>query len=237
MPQHPVLLLARADNGPVPTAFQQGQLNSSDPFGTSRHIAVMHDDGIAAGTLQLGGTLAVEQYPFTEMLVVHRGVITLQGDTQPVEVHKGQAVVIGRGTPLRITASPDSLCAFCTATLANGDDKPGIFPIDARAVLAPSASLEPAVLIGPAPQCRANNLFEDSASPLRIGVWDSTPYARIARAHKVHELMHVLEGTVVLTDAEGNGLTVAPGDTVFVSKGTVCAWTSTVYVRKYYAVD
>ncbi|MFJ4454713.1 cupin domain-containing protein [Pseudomonas sp. NPDC089392] len=236
MPHNTVLLLARADNGPVPTAFQPGRLNSSDPFGEGRHIAVMHDDGIAAGTLQLRGTLTVEQYPFTEMLVVHRGVVTLQGAAEPVEVHPGQAVVIGRGTALRITASPDSLCAFCTATLAGGENKPGIFPIDARAVLAPSASLEAAVLIGPAPQCRANNLFEDSASPLRIGVWDSTPYNRIARAHKVHELMHVLEGTVELTDADGSGLTLKPGDSVFVAKGTVCAWTSKVYVRKFYSV-
>lgn len=237
MPYPTALLLARADNGPVQTAFQPGRLNSADPFGEGRQVAAMHDDGIAAGTLQLSGTLTVEQYPFTEMLVVHRGVVTLQGAEQAVEVHPGQAVVIGRGTALRLIASPDSLCAFCAAILAGGEDKPGIFPIDARAVLAPSASPEAPVLIGPAPQCRANNLFEDSASPLRIGVWDSTPYARIARAHKVHELMHVLEGTVELTDAEGNGLTVKTGDTVFVSKGAVCAWNSTVYVRKYYAVD
>lgn len=234
---HPcVQLLARAEHGPLETTFQTGRLNDSDPLGEARHTAAVHDDGIAAGTLQLSGTLAVQRYPFTEMLVVHRGVVTLRSDDQQIEVHPGQSVVIGRGSALQIDASSDSLCAFCAATLATGPDKPGIVLLDARTVLTPSAPPEATVLLGPTPQCRANNLFEDTASALRIGVWDSTPYARSARAHKGHELMHVLEGTVELTDAEGKALTVKTGDTVFVSKGTVCAWTSTVYVRKYYAV-
>lgn len=234
---HPtVLLLARAGHGPVETASQTGRLNSSDPFGEARHTAAMHDDGIAAGTLRLNGQLAVQHYPFTEMLVVHRGVVTLRSDGQQIDVHPGQSVVVGRGTALQIDASSDSLCAFCAATLATGPDKPGIFLLDARTVLAPSAPPEAAVLLGPTPQCRANNLFEDTASALRIGVWDSTPYARSARAHKVHELMHLLEGTVELVDGNGGRVTVNAGDTVFVAQGTVCAWTSAVYVRKFYGV-
>lgn len=39
-------------------------------------------------------------------------------------------------------------------------------------------------MISSLPQCRSNNLFEDTASTLRIGVWDSTPYERISRPHK-----------------------------------------------------
>ena len=48
--------------------------------------------------------------------------------------------------------------------------------------------------------------------------------------------MHLLEGSVTLQDNEGAKVTVKTGDTVFVAKGTPCAWTSTVYVRKVYAV-
>jgi uncharacterized cupin superfamily protein len=236
MPHPTVLLLARADNGPVATVFQPGRLTADDPFAEGRQIAALHDDGIAAGTLRINGTLNVPHYPFTEMLVVHRGVVTLRGD-QSVELHPGQSAVIGRGTAVRIDASEDSFCAFFAATRANGADKPGVFLIDARATLTPSSPPEAAVLIGPTPQCRTNNLFEDTASPVRVGVWDSTPYVRTARAHKVHELMHLIEGTVELTHEDGTRLVANVGDTVFVQKGAVCAWTSTVYVRKFYGVD
>jgi uncharacterized cupin superfamily protein len=48
--------------------------------------------------------------------------------------------------------------------------------------------------------------------------------------------MHLLEGSVTLQDDAGGEVTVDTGDTVFVAKGAPCAWTSTVYVRKVYAV-
>ena len=48
--------------------------------------------------------------------------------------------------------------------------------------------------------------------------------------------MHLLEGRVTLQGNEGGEVTVHTGDTVFVAKGAPCAWTSTVYVRKVYAV-
>ncbi|WP_371317467.1 cupin domain-containing protein [Pseudomonas gingeri] len=71
---------------------------------------------------------------------------------------------------------------------------------------------------------------------LRVGVWDSTPYERQGRAHKLNELVHLIEGSVTLQGPEGTSLTVNTGDTVFVPQSTPCAWKSTRYVRKFYAV-
>ncbi|RMP07255.1 cupin domain-containing protein, partial [Pseudomonas marginalis] len=48
--------------------------------------------------------------------------------------------------------------------------------------------------------------------------------------------MHLLEGRVTLQDDSGAEVTVNTGDSVFVAKGAPCAWNSTVYVRKVYAV-
>ncbi|MNG07771.1 hypothetical protein D3C84_910890 [compost metagenome] len=89
--------------------------------------------------------------------------------------------------------------------------------------------------MSPTPQCRSNNLFVEEATNLRIGVWDSTPYTRRARPHTMHELMHLLEGSITLQVADGSHLTVNTGDTVFLALGAPCAWTSSVYVRKFYA--
>ena len=235
---HPVvLLLARADHSPVDTPFVTGHLSASDPFAQGRKTAFIDDDGIAAGTVEVSGSLALKDYPFTEMLVVHRGFVTLRSGEQSIGLEPGQCAVIGRGTDLQIDAQGASLWAFCAATQASGPNKPGITLIDRRAMLTPSAAPEASILIGATPQCRSNNLFEDTASPLRIGVWDSTPYQRGARPHKIHELMHLLEGEVTLTLEDSSSVIVKPGDTVFVPQGTPCAWTSTVYVRKFYAVN
>lgn len=235
---HPrVLFLAHADHRPVDTAFSSGALTSADPFAAGRQTAFIDDQGIAAGVVRFSGSVSHADYPFTEMLVVHRGLVTLRSDGHSVEIERGQSAVIGRGTQVQIDAQSNSEWAFCAATQASGPDKPGVTLIDHRAILAPSAAPEASILIGPTPQCRTNNIFEDTASPLRIGVWDSTPYARGARPHKVHELMHLLEGEVELTHGDGSVITVKPGDTVFVAQGIPCAWTSHVYVRKFYAVN
>lgn len=76
----------------------------------------------------------------------------------------------------------------------------------------------------------------EKPSNLRIGVWDSTPHTRQARAHKLHELMHLIEGSVTLQSPDGTDLAVNTDDSVFVPQVAPCAWKSTAYVRKFYAV-
>jgi uncharacterized cupin superfamily protein len=236
MSQPVAFVLIHADDRPGKTPPVAAGLGANDPFADVRQSLYFGDDGIAAGRVEMAGAVTVPDYPFSEMLVVHRGQVSLRSEALDIDLGPGHSAVIGRGTQLRIEARPGSLWAFCAATRGSGPNKPGITPIERRAALTPSLPPEASVLVGPTPQCRSNNLFEDTASTLRIGVWDSTPYTRTARPHKVHELMHVLEGEVTLKQADGPALEVKTGDTVFVVQGAPCAWVSTVYVRKYYAV-
>lgn len=232
---HPIAsLLAYADGTPA-AAFTPAALDSSDPFGNARHVAYRGDDGVSAGFVQASAELVVEDYPYTEMLVVHAGKLSLQDEQQILELGVGDSVVIGRGTSLRVQAQVGSLWAFC-ALSQGAERKPGLTRLDARAALNPSQGLDAQILISAAPQCRSFNAFSDSTSNLQVGVWDSTPYARRARPHKVHELMHLIEGSVTLQLADGVELKVNTGDTVFVAQGTPCAWESNVYVRKLYVV-
>jgi len=232
---HPIAsLLALADGTPA-AAFTSASLGSSDPFGNVRQVAYLGDDGISAGIVQASAELVVEDYPYTEMLVVHAGKVSLQDEQQTLELGVGDSVVVGRGTALRVQAQAGSLWAFC-ALSQDAERKPGLTPLDPRAALNPSQGPDAQILLSPAPQCRSHNAFSDGASNLLIGVWDSTPYSRRARPHKVHELMHLIEGSVTLQLADGVELKVSTGDTVFVAQGTSCAWESNVYVRKLYVV-
>ncbi len=231
-----ILLLARADGSRVATSFTPGALSASDPFGDSRRLAWRGDDGVCAGLVPFSGEAVIDDFPHSETLVVHAGQVLLSSAEQTLKLDVGGSAVIGRGTRLKVQASAGSRWAFCAVDQADAPTCPGLTLLESYPQLNPSAAPEPAILIGPAPQCRALNLFDDAVTELRVGIWDSTPYARHGRPHKLHELMHLLEGAVTLHDDAGGEVTVNTGDTVFVAKGAPCAWTSRVYVRKVYAV-
>lgn len=233
MSQPTALLLADASGHADLAAASADALVANDPFAASRRIGYA-DERFAAGVTTLQGTLEVAAYPVSEMLVVHRGALTFTVAGQTVRVGCGDSLVIAAGTAFSVQASADTLWAWFADIQPEGDAPPGLTLLDPRAHLNPSSPPDDQILIGPVPQCRANNLFE--AGALRIGVWDSTPYERHGRGHLCHELMQVIEGSVTLR-LDGGELQVNAGDTVFVPKGVACAWVSTQYVRKFYAVS
>lgn len=230
---HPptTLLLARADGSRASTPMTSASLSPADPFGTAREIAYLGPDGMAAGVVQVSGSFAIADYPQLEMIVVHSGHLTLQTEDCMLELGRGASAVIGRGTALQIQAQADTLWAFCAQV--TDEQNPGLTPLDPLAHLSPSTPPDAHILISAGPQCRSKNSYKDSANVL-VGVWDSTPYTRHGRPHKVHELMHLIEGSVTLHSAEGESLQVNAGDSIFVPKDAPCAWESHVYVRKFY---
>ena len=85
---------------------------------------------------------------------------------------------------------PRAVFVFCAAAC----DKPtkrGIIPLRADADFKPSRSLPAEVLLGPAPECRSDNVFTDDGAEYSAGTWDSTPYHRIVRPHRLNEFMHL----------------------------------------------
>ncbi|WP_455922554.1 cupin domain-containing protein [Pseudomonas putida] len=233
MSQPTALLLADASGHADLLAASADALVANDPFAASRRIGYA-DERFAAGVTTLQGTLEVAGYPLSEMLVVHRGELAFTVAGETMQVGRGDSLVIAAGTAFSVQASGDALWAWFADIQPEGDAPPALTLLDCRAHLNPSSPPDDQILIGPAPQCRANNLFE--AGALRIGVWDSTPYERRSRGHLCHELMQVIEGSVTLRLDDGE-LQVNAGDTVFVPKGAACAWVSTQYVRKFYAVS
>ncbi len=68
------------------------------------------------------------------------------------------------------------------------------------------------------------------------GVWECAPCREVIEAYPVHEMMSVLEGSVTVTDADGNAETFEAGDTFFIPKGTPCTWEITKKLRKFYMI-
>lgn len=234
-----VLVLNRADNAPLSTAFRQKAFGKDDPFGSQREIAWEGPHAMAVGRVRFSGELDVASYPHIETIVVVEGELTLTAaGAQPLKLGPQAGAVIGRGTALRIQAASHARFVF-GAAVSTDSTQGGLvrLPTYADANFKPSATLPPEVLLGPAPQCRSDNVFTDGSAHYVSGIWDSTPYHRIVRAHGSNEFMHLVAGGVRFAAPDGSVLSLNKGDTLFVPRGTPVGWESSEHVAKYYVVQ
>lgn len=83
------------------------------------------------------------------------------------------------------------------------------------------------------------NLFAHAAEDesLLSGVWESAPAREeYPDGYPVHEMMHVISGSVTLTHPDGRSETFTAGDTFFIPKGSPCIWENTETLRKFYMI-
>ena len=231
------LVLHRAGGAPVSTSFRRAAFGKGDPFARQREIAWEGPGSMSAGRISFIGELEVASYPHIETIVVLEGALTLTAaGAAPLVVGPQAGVVIGCGTSLRIQAGSRVSFVFCAAAC----DKPtkrGLFPLHADADFKPSATLPADVLLGPSPECRSDKVFIDDGAQYSAGTWDSTPYHRIVRPHRVNEFMHLLAGDVRFASPDGSVLSAGTGDALFVPQGAPVGWESSERVAKFYVVQ
>lgn len=231
------LLLHRADGAPMSTAFHRAAFGKADPFAREREIAWEGPSAMSTGRIGFAGEIGVAHYPHTETIVVVGGELELVAkDAPPLVLRKGEGAVIARGTALHIQAASRATLVFCAAA-AELASQPGITPLRADADFKPSRSLPPEVLLGPAPQCRSDNVFKDELSGVQAGTWDSTPYHRIVRAHRQNEFMYLVDGGVRFARPDGSVLSTHAGDAIFVPQGASIGWESSERVAKFFVVQ
>jgi uncharacterized cupin superfamily protein len=228
------LVLHRADGAPVSTSFRRAPFGKDDPFARHREIAWEGPGAMSAGRTSFIGELEVASYPHIETIVVVEGELTLTAaGATPLVVGPQAGAVIGCGTSIHIRASSRVRFVFCAAAC----DKPtkrGLFPLHADANFTPTGTLPAEVLLGPVPECRSDKVFTDDAAQYLAGAWDSTPYHRIVRAHRMNEFMHLVAGSVRFAAPDGSVLSVGTGDALFVPQGAPIGWESSDRVAKFY---
>lgn len=232
-----VLMLHRADGAPLSTSFRRSAFGQDDPFAGCREIAWEGPGAMSAGRVDFVGEMEVAAYPHIETLVVVEGELSLAASgSAPLVLRRGEAAVIDRGTALRVQAAVRTRFVFCAAATATQGPR-GITPLRAEAHWKPSNPPPAEVLLGPSPQCRSDNVFTDEATDFRAGTWDSTPYHRIVRPHRLNEFMHLLAGGVRFASPDGSVLSTSAGDALFVPQGTPIGWESSERVAKFYVVQ
>lgn len=229
------ITLGRAGAAPVDTRFTPGNPGAGDPFSAQRLIAWSGADNMSVGRVTWRGSVKLEDFPHTELIIVEQGALILDGSGTSLRIAAGEAAVIGRGSTVRIHAENEASWIFCAVSAAA--PAPMLQRVNLAAELAPSPPPAADVLLSAEPRCRQQPECSDKGGRTRIGIWDSTPYTRKQVPHRVNELMYILEGSVTLTDGNGHAGVFGQGDCVFVPHQTHCAWHSAVPVRKLYCVQ
>jgi uncharacterized cupin superfamily protein len=231
------LMLHRADGAPLSTSFRKKDFGESDPFAGKREVAWEGPDSMVAARVSFIGELEVPCFPHIETLVVVEGelILTVAG-AAPLVIGPHEGAVIGHGTAISFQARSRTRFVSCAAA-GDGQTKPGLIPMRADADFKPSAAPPAEALLGTAPDCRSDNVFTDELSQYRAGTWDSTPYWRAVRPHRLNEVMHLLAGSVRFASPDGSVLSAAAGDALFVPQGARIGWESKDHVTKFYVVQ
>ncbi|MCE9662595.1 cupin domain-containing protein [Halomonas sp. M5N1S17] len=231
------VMLHRADGAPFTTVFRKTPLGKADPFAQQREIAWDGPEAMAVGRVSFAGELNVSSFPHTETMVVVEGELTLtEAGGMPLVVGPGWGIVVGRGTELLVQAQSGTRFVFCSAA-GDAAPMPGLTPLRPDADFKPSATLPAEVLLGPAPECRSDNVFTDDHTQTLAGTWDSTAYHRIIRPQGKNEFMYLVAGSVNFASPDGGVLAASAGDALFVPKGAPVGWESRDHVAKFYVVQ
>ncbi|HEX2841148.1 cupin domain-containing protein [Hyphomicrobium sp.] len=176
-----------------------------------------------------------------EVMLLLEGSVTIDhADGSSLDVKAGEAFFIPKGTVCSWRQEGDLKKFFVIHSDSSGlaSENPAALraqKIDGALPFAPAQGPDAALLEGPAPVCREATAFTDLTGRLTTGLWSASPYRRQAIAFPHHELMHIIEGAVTLSDDKGREETFVAGDTCFVPKGATVGWASTAPVLKLFA--
>lgn len=201
----------------------------------TRYDAISDGEVVSAGILKLNALSGQILASNTDQcLIVLAGALTVSVADQTVSAGVGSGIVIPCGAKVQWSAAIGTQCAFLRHAGVAGDV--AIASIIAGGELVPSGAPLAELLISETPQCRNRTDFRSADCIFTAGTWDSTPYHRRAMRYAHFEMMHLTRGSVTLEDDQGMTQRFGAGQTVLLIKGSNCAWESTEYVEKLFAI-
>lgn len=212
---------------------------AGDPLAAGREFNFSEgQQRYVVGTATSAATdVLITEFPWVELTLIEAGEVCVEGAGFNLRASAGDVLLIPRGLALRWHHSDGLRRMFMAFPGAASDgDMPGApIKFDLNKVLQPDEPPSASVLLSKAPTTAGLTLFSSGDGALRIGIWESTPYARSTIDPGYCELMHVLSGTIVLQPPEGGACVIVPGETVVVPAGVRNAWTNDIPVRKLWA--
>jgi uncharacterized cupin superfamily protein len=155
-------------------------------------------------------------WPVHEFMIIVEGEVVMIEDDRETVVGPGESFFIPKGRRCVWNQSSDAKKFFMIF-----DDKSGL-SADASS---PIFKLDP---------LRVRRYFEDPSGQLQVGVRETTDPRGDVMPAASHQMIHVLEGDIGVTDEQGGTQTFSAGDTCFVPRGARVSWESDGSVRAVY---
>ncbi len=179
-----------------------------------------------------------EPYSVDEFMLLLEGSLDIENEDGSMQTfHAGDGFVIPKGAVLQWQQS-EYLRKFWVI-YDNPDSPPAASGLNAmlanpEADLVPVIGLEQAPFESDIPQMGLLNLYQDPGGKFNAGVWDCTAMKRIPSTIERSELMHILEGSGSITNADGVIFEFKAGDTFLVPAGMGYQWQNNEYVKKLF---
>ncbi len=214
-------------------------------------LHVYYDDEKLGMSVGVWTTTSMQEafgpYPGDEFVLLLEGGFTMvDGDNNVLDTFsEGENVYFRNAAPVSWVQEGDLRKFYITYLNPNREIPDGVTAEGAVKAIDPAVPVEqmdvledtdPFIIRGDKPTQRDHVYFTNDTEDMFVGLWDSTPFESEMAPFPTHEFVQVLEGEIVITEADGTVNRFEEGDVFFVPKGTVCSWSVPGYVKKYYAV-
>jgi len=219
------------------------ELTAGEPVQRSHNYFTDDTSTVKAGVWDCTPmTTKLAPYDVNEFMHVLEGTVTIIDQKGHEEtIHAGASFVIPKGMPC-IWKQTEYMRKFyflfndLSGAAPEDPARLKVLRIDPNVDLAPLEQQDVSRYRGGVPTQHIHTCFSDRTGQMTAGVWDTTEMHTRPLPFPRNELMHILSGSVAITNGDGVSQTFHKGDTFFVPEGMSCQWDNERYVRKIYCL-
>ena len=175
-------------------------------------------------------------YEVDEFMILLEGSLVMeQADGSKQNFKAGDGFLIPRGAVVQWQQSEYLRKFFFSHEDPYADTRANEFGsmlIDPNAELPAIIQQDPSLYESEVPKMGMLVAYQDPSSKFLVGVWDCSPMKRVATTIERSELMHIIEGSGTITNADGVIFEFSSGDTFLVPVGMGYQWQNDSYVKK-----
>ncbi len=183
--------------------------------------------------------LILGHYEVDELMVVLEGSITIKDKSGHEETFRaGESFIIPKGTECawkqyEYTRKFYAIYDNPQSKIVDTEELAAI-RVTADADLPEIFDHDPALYLSELPDMGMQVLYSDPDGRFIAGLWDCSPMKRVPSTIARSELMHILQGSGSITNADGVVFEFKAGDTFLVPVGMGYQWENREYVRKVF---
>lgn len=221
-------------------AIERELIVSGDPVQSGHQYFSTENEKFVAGVWDCTEhELLHGNYEVDEMMVVLEGSITIKDKTGHEETFRsGESFIIPKGTECAWKQYETTRKFYAiydnaeSRTIETADL--AAIRVDYSAELTRVEGHDPALYLSDVPDMGMQILYADPDNKFIAGLWDCSPMKRVATTIERSELMHILQGSGSITNADGVVFKFQAGDTFLVPVGMGYQWENHEYVKKVF---